>query len=317
MPLRPGVGRAIRREDELALERAVASGGEVVALAPDACAALAARLRGAGRVVIGHALPREDSDVVVRGLGPCERADSPMVESLKVEGGRLLCVRRLADARETVAVPTPVALRIDDPFAEPRLLTLWEIAAAQMPPFERVDGEPEGAPAEAPAPLLTMLEDVEALGDAIESLLPTGPALPGAVIARVPAVRRRPPLHRARTVVAGGRTVGESGFEPLVGRLADALGAAAASSGGATALGYAPADTLVGQSGAWIEPALYLALGLSGVDQHVGGIGHKTALIAVNADPEAPIFRRARFGLVGDVHATVPALLARWEARGV
>jgi|GEM_PF-332444 len=122
----------------------------------------------------------------------------------------------------------------------------------------------------------------------------------------------RPDLGAARVVVAGGRVLRDAEtFERLVGGLADALGGAAAASGGAVNAGIAPSWMLIGQTGRSVAPDLYVALGISGSDQHVAGFQGAKTVVAINTDAEAPIFRVADLGLVADLHKVVPAWIQK------
>lgn len=128
-------------------------------------------------------------------------------------------------------------------------------------------------------------------------------------VSRTSAVHKRPPLEEARVIVAGGRSLGDaSSFEQYLGKIADKLGGAVAASGGAVHSGIAPSTQLIGQTGLTVAPDLYIAVGISGADQHVGGMQKSRVIVAVNRDPHAAIFRIADYGLVADFREALPEL---------
>lgn len=162
--------------------------------------------------------------------------------------------------------------------------------------------KPRSMDAPEPAPVAGVVEDVSVEMDA------------GALPALVREVRREQAevgLEDAQIVIGGGRGMGGPEGFAILGELAGALGGAVGSSRPPADSGWVPLSWQIGQTGKTIRPALYIAVAISGATQHVAGVSGSRTIVAINRDPEAPIFSVAHLGIVGDYREVVPALIAR------
>jgi electron transfer flavoprotein alpha subunit len=294
--LKPGTANAVTAAGKM--------GGEVhVLVAGQGCgpaAAEAAKLAGVAKVLVadaahyGAALPENLAALVVLLAKDYSHVVAAATAVGKGFMPRVAALLDVAQLSEIVAVESP------DTFVRP-IYAGNAFATVQSPDAIKVVTVRS-----------TGFDEAAATGSAPVEAIPAGPdAAKSKVLGQELTKSARPELVAARRVVAGGRGLGSAESFKLVEALADKLGAAIGASRAAVDSGYVPNDYQVGQTGKIVAPELYVAVGISGAIQHLAGMKDSKVIVAINKDPEAPIFQVADYGLVGDLFQVLPELTAQ------
>ncbi len=287
-----------------AVTAAARIGGDIHVLVAGAnCAAAAsaaARIAGVGRVLLADAVHYADQSaeniaaLVVANAAPYSHIVAPATT-----GGKNF-MPRVAALLDVAQISDIVAVESADIFVRP-IYAGNVLATVQSSDAVKVITVRTTAFAAAGEGAAVAVEALAAAADSGSSKL----------VGRELTKSERPELTAAKIIVSGGRGMGSGeNYHKVLEPLADKLGAAMGASRAAVDAGFVPNDYQVGQTGKIVAPQLYLAIGISGAIQHLAGMKDSKVIVAINKDPEAPIFQVADYGLVGDLFEVVPALTA-------
>jgi electron transfer flavoprotein alpha subunit len=282
---------------------ALACGGEVHVLVAGenagAAAAAAAQIAGVAKVLhadgagLGHGLAENLAAQVVAVAGAYSHLLFPATAAGKNVSPRvaaLLDVGQISDATKVVSADT-----FERPIYAGNAIATVQSTDATKVITVRTTGFDAAAATGGSA--------------AVETVAPVAASASSSWLSSEIAKNDRPELTAAKIIVSGGRALGSSEkFNEVLTPLADKLGAALGASRAAVDAGYAPNDWQVGQTGKIVAPTLYIAAGISGAIQHLAGMKDSKVIVAINKDPEAPIFSVADYGLEADLFEAVPAL---------
>lgn len=255
-----------------------------------------------------RALTPGQSDAVLAALDPVVKKAQPEFVLISADTVGREVAPRLAYRLRSPLVTEAMSLAVEGRAVVARRQVYGGRAIATLEVAARpavISVKPRAFDVPEPAPVKGSVQDVSVNINASD--LPTQ-------VRELQSERAEVGLDDAQVVVGGGRGVGgPEGFK-LLEELAEALGGAVGSSRPPADEGWVPITWQIGQTGKSIRPNLYVAVGISGAAQHVAGVSGARTIVAINKDPEAPIFSLAHYGIVGDFRQVVPALVAKIKA---
>jgi electron transfer flavoprotein alpha subunit len=291
---------ATRNVVTAALQAAGAADILVVGSGCVAVAQQAALIAGVGKVLVADAphLAEALAENVAPQMLACAAGYSHLFAPATSHGKNVL--PRVAAALDCAQISDAMAVLSHDTFARPIYAGNAVATVQSADPVILVTARP------------TSFEAAATGGAApIEPVAAVPPAENVRFVERQVATSDRPELQGAKVVVSGGRGLGSAENFRILDGLAARLNAALGASRAAVDAGYAPNDWQVGQTGKVVAPQLYIAVGISGAIQHLAGMKDSKVIVAINKDPDAPIFQVADYGLVADLFVAVPELIGK------
>jgi electron transfer flavoprotein alpha subunit len=295
--LKPGLRNTVAAAHKLGAEVHILVAGHDCAAASAAAAAIA----GVAKVLVADAphyrgLVAENLAPLLTGLAGNY---SHMLAGATAFGKNLM--PRVAALLDVMQISDIVAVESADTFVRPIYAGNAFATVQSSDPIKIITVRSTGFDAVAATGGSATIENIAAAADAGVSR----------VVSQELSKSDRPELAAAKRIVSGGRGMGDGDkYRALLEPLADKLGAALGASRAAVDAGFVPNDYQVGQTGKIVAPELYIAVGISGAIQHLAGMKDSKVIVAINKDPEAPIFQVADYGLVGDLFKLVPELTA-------
>ena len=295
--LKPGVTNAVAAAQKI--------GGEIhLLVAGNACssaASAAAQIAGVTKVLVADAvhyaggLPENLAPLLV-GLA---RNYSHLLASASAYGKNIM--PRVAAMLDVAQISEIIGVESPDTFVRPIYAGNAFATVQSSDTIKVITVRATGFDAVAATGGAATIENIAAAADAGQSR----------VLRQELTKSDRPELVAAKRIVSGGRGMGDGDkYRQILEPLADKLGAALGASRAAVDAGFVPNDYQVGQTGKIVAPELYIAVGISGAIQHLAGMKDSKVIVAINKDPDAPIFQVADYGLVGDLFTLVPQLTA-------